>query len=199
MGSVVELIEFSNNFKYQYFTHKEIPLGKGLHKPVLINETCSIRERRKGYIHSLLLLTKEHPVNMQAVKFLQQAFMTDLNKQIAHTLYTASNMQKNNKYFLRFIELANKYCSKEHNLAFYAEQINISSNRLSEIIKAQSGKTPLEWIHYHIVLQAKVLLSNTNLNISSISEKLGFKNQAEFSRFFKRETGVTPTKYRNDI
>ncbi len=200
-GSVVELIKFSNSFEYQYFTHKEIPLKKGLHKPVLIKENYSMRERRKSYMHSLLLLTKEHPINMQAVKFLQRAFMADLTEQVSYACYTSSNMQENNgnKYFLRFIELANKYCSKEHHIAFYAGQIHISPNRLSEIIKTQSGKTALEWIHYHIVLQAKVLLPDTELNIGTISERLGFKNQAEFSRFFKRETGTTPLQYRNNL
>ena len=94
--------------------------------------------------------------------------------------------------------LANKYCTTEHNVSFYAGQLNLSPNRLSAVIKAYSGKTVMQWLHHRLVLQAKVLLQNSQLSIGNIASCLGFKNQAEFTRFFKRATGITPKEYKNN-
>lgn len=38
-----------------------------------------------------------------------------------------------------------------------------------------------------------------DLNVQTIADMLGFDNQATFSRFFKRETGLSPTEYRMSV
>lgn len=48
--------------------------------------------------------------------------------------------------------------------------------------------------------EAKLLLrTNPDLNIQDISNELNFEDQATFSRFFKRETGMTPSAYRHSL
>ena len=201
IGAIVELKDRSDDLEYQGFVFRDLPIPQSLRKPVLVKATNCLLKRLKGYLRSMLLLTKEQPLNLQAVKHLQQAFIADL-------AVTAMQMQKellckqgtyHEHYFTGFIALINKYGTTEHNVSFYAGQLNLSPNRLSAVIKAYSGKTVMQWLHQRLVLQAKVLLQNSQLSIGNIASCLGFKNQAEFTRFFKRATGISPKDYRNNI
>lgn len=201
IGAIVELKDRSDDLEYQGFVFRDLPIPQSLRKPVLVKATNCLLKRLKGYLHSMLLLTKEQSMNKEAVQYLQQAFIADL-------AVTAMQMQKellckqgdyHEHYFTGFIALINEYGTTEHNVSFYAGQLNISPNRLSAVIKAYSGKTVMQWLHHRLVLQAKVLLQNSQLSIGNIASCLGFKNQAEFTRFFKRATGISPKDYRNNI
>ena len=70
-------------------------------------------------------------------------------------------------------------------------------NRLSAVIKEYSGQTVMQWLYRRLVLQAKVLLRGGTDPIGDIAFALGFDEQGSFARFFKRETSMTPTEYRN--
>ena len=54
----------------------------------------------------------------------------------------------------------------------------------------------MQWLNRRLVLQAKVLLRGGTEPIGDIAFALGFDEQGSFARFFKRETGMTPTEYR---
>ncbi len=201
IGAIVELKDRSDDLEYQGFVFRDLPIPQSLRKPVLVKATNCLLKRLKGYLHAMLLLTKEQSMNKEAVQYLQQAFIADL-------AVTAMQMQKellckqgdyHEHYFTGFIALINEYGTTEHNVSFYAGQLNLSPNRLSAVIKAYSGKTVMQWLHHRLVLQAKVLLQNSQLSIGNIASCLGFKNQAEFTRFFKRATGISPKDYRNNI
>ncbi len=200
IGAIIELKDRSDDLEYQGFVFRDLPIPQSLRKPVLVKATNCLLKRLKGYLHSMLLLTKEQPLNLQAVKHLQQAFIADL-------AVTAMQIQKellckqgdyHEHYFTGFIALINEYGTKEHKVAFYASHLHVSPNRLSAIIKNYSGKTVMQWLHHRLVLQAKVLLQNSQLSIGNIASCLGFKNQAEFTRFFKRATGITPKEHKNN-
>ena len=54
------------------------------------------------------------------------------------------------------------------------------------------------WVHRAAILRARVLLNTTDLMTYQIAERLNFPNAPAFSHFFKRETGMTPKKYREE-
>lgn len=99
--------------------------------------------------------------------------------------------------FHLFIELLNGVSGK-HELQFYAEQLNISPQYLSRLTAEVSGIAAGDWINRAVILQAKLLLRNKQLTIEQIAEELNFSTLPYFCRFFKRETGVTPTEYRKN-
>ena len=81
----------------------------------------------------------------------------------------------------------------------YAAELNISAGHLSEVVKMQSGKPAIKHIHERVVLEARRLLFHTNNSLKEIGYELGFSDASYFNRFFKRETGLTPTAYRAKI
>ena len=82
-------------------------------------------------------------------------------------------------------------------VTFYARMFNLSPKYFSTLIKQETGISASEWIDRYVVLQAKYLLDHRrSLNIQQIANHLGFSEQASFSRFFKKETGLSPKEYR---
>ena len=80
---------------------------------------------------------------------------------------------------------------------FYAGKVCLSPKYFSTVIHQETGHTASWWIHSHVVAEAKTLLSmRRDLNIQTVANQLGFPDQAAFCRFFKRETGLSPTEYR---
>ncbi len=86
---------------------------------------------------------------------------------------------------------------QHHDVAFYAEKACLSTKHFSAVIKQETGHTATYWIHSHIVAEAKMLLHlRHDLNMQTIADMLGFNEQASFSRYFHRETGMSPTEFR---
>lgn len=81
-------------------------------------------------------------------------------------------------------------------VGFYAEKLCITPKHLSAICKEISGRTAGEWIENYVTMEAKVLLKTTDLSVQEISSSLNFANQSIFGKYFKRQTGFSPTEFR---
>jgi AraC family transcriptional activator of pobA len=92
-----------------------------------------------------------------------------------------------------------EYFRDLHEVGAYAELLHLSAGHLSEVVKAQSGKPAIKHIHERLVLEARRLLFYTPESLKEIAFNLGFSEASYFTRFFKRETGLTPAEYRTSI
>lgn len=97
----------------------------------------------------------------------------------------------------QFLTLVQENFRKERFLDFYASKLEITPKHLSRTIKKQTGFTAVEWIERYVILEAKVLLKSSNLNIQQISDELNFPSQSFFGKYFKKLTGLSPKEYRN--
>jgi AraC-like DNA-binding protein len=89
-----------------------------------------------------------------------------------------------------------QHFQQEHQVNFYAEQLHLTPNYLSNYLKERIGKNASEWIQESLLLEAQVLLQEPENNIGDIARSLGFKDQAVFSKFYKRHTGISPLAQR---
>jgi AraC family transcriptional activator of pobA len=78
----------------------------------------------------------------------------------------------------------------------YADRLSIHVNHLNKILKENTGKTTTNVINGRVVQEAKIMLKQTDWNISEISNSLGFEEVAHFSNFFKKQTSFSPLNYR---
>lgn len=79
----------------------------------------------------------------------------------------------------------------------YAERLSIHVNHLNKVMKETTGKTTSEIIASRIAQEAKILLKQTDWNISEIANTLGFEEVAHFSNFFKKQTAFSPLAFRS--
>ncbi|MGO4820131.1 MULTISPECIES: helix-turn-helix domain-containing protein [unclassified Flavobacterium] len=78
----------------------------------------------------------------------------------------------------------------------FAARLSIHVNHLNKVLKENTGKTTTELISERLVYEAKILLKETDWNISEIAYSLGFEELAHFSNFFKKQTALTPLSFR---
>lgn len=79
----------------------------------------------------------------------------------------------------------------------FAKTLDIHINHLNKVLKETTGRSTIEIIHGRIAEEAKILLKQTQWNVSEIAFALGFDEVAHFSNFFKKHTALSPLKYRN--
>jgi AraC family transcriptional activator of pobA len=79
----------------------------------------------------------------------------------------------------------------------YADQLAVHVNHLNKVLKENTGKTTTHIITSRIVQEAKILLKQTDWNISEIAYSLGFEQVAHFSNFFRKQTSLAPLTFRS--
>jgi AraC family transcriptional regulator, transcriptional activator of pobA len=81
----------------------------------------------------------------------------------------------------------------------YADRLAVHVNHLNKVLKEKTGKTTTEVIGLRILQEAKILLRQTDWNISEIAFCLGFEEVAHFSNFFRKHTSLTPVTFRSSF
>ena len=79
----------------------------------------------------------------------------------------------------------------------YADRLAVHVNHLNKVLKENTGKTTTDIITGRIVQEAKILLKQTDWNISEIAYSLGFEQVAHFSNFFRKQTSLAPVAFRS--
>lgn len=96
----------------------------------------------------------------------------------------------------RMIRLIEERYDRELSLEACAEELNFHPVYLSRVFKKEAGVNFTEYLAEYRMEKAKTWLQTTNLKISEIAEKLNYTNPTAFIRTFRKITGTTPGKYR---
>lgn len=99
----------------------------------------------------------------------------------------------------RFRELLFSQIRAKQRVTDYASLLNITPNHLNKTVKAITGKSPTQWIDETILLEAKVLLSQTSLSVSEVAQEVGLDDPSYFTRLFKKYEHQTPSEFRRMI
>ena len=102
-----------------------------------------------------------------------------------------------NRLYQEFTRLVQDHFKSKKKVNDYAELLHVTPKYLSEVVKQESGRTALKYIHQHILQEAKNQLIHTNDSAKRIAYNLGYNTPSQFGRFFKRETDQSPIQFRN--
>ncbi len=102
-----------------------------------------------------------------------------------------------------YTESIEKICSqfeqapeKHYDMSLLATELGVSTDHFIRIFAKEKALTPYAYLSKARLEFAKALLQNSSLSISQIADKLGFPDLYNFSRFFKKGTGKSPTEYK---
>ncbi len=96
-------------------------------------------------------------------------------------------------------ELVEKNFRAEHYSRFYAQKLCTTPRGLNSLLKRHFDKTFSQLIVERIIIEAKRELYLTNKSVKEISAELGYNDEHYFSRFFKKNSGITAQQYRETV
>ncbi|MCM1041194.1 MAG: helix-turn-helix domain-containing protein [Bacteroides sp.] len=98
--------------------------------------------------------------------------------------------------YYRFMQLVEQYCRQSRQVAFYADKLYVSPKYLGMAVKSVSGKTANRWIDEYVTGEVKKMLRNTTATIRQISDHFNFPDASFFTKYFKKNAGMSPKEYR---
>jgi AraC family transcriptional activator of pobA len=108
------------------------------------------------------------------------------------------NSNKSDRIFIHELSsLIDSYFIKEHQIGFYTSAFNISEKQLNDICNNHFNCGLKKILQDRLMQEARKLLVSTELSVSEISYKLNFDDNSYFNKVFKKQTDLTPKRFRD--
>lgn len=211
-NQIIESLDHSEDFFLELLAYSidfltDIPIQKyfDLPRKVATNPVLCMEEEDMQNLlryHSFIIETfnkKKSFLFEQIMKGLLHSFLMEIV--VLYVAYedkdkTEKVSSRSEEIVTQFLDLLKDHYKLGRSASYYAEKMFITPKYLSSTLRKVTGRSINSWIEEAVVLGAKILLKSTNLTIWQISEELNFPNPSYFGRFFKKNTGITPKKYR---
>ena len=143
------------------------------------------------FSHTIIVTQLESLLNYSD-RFYQRQFMT--RRKTNHELLDLLDEK-----FTSYFDDGNALRNGLPTVAYLAEQLNVSPDYLSGLLKSLTGMTTQQHIHQKIIEKAKLQLSTTSISVSEIAYQLGFEHSQSFNKLFKAKTNVSPLAFRTSF
>ena len=107
----------------------------------------------------------------------------------------ADGNSRSEELYNQFLDAVEHYYNRYADVAFYAEQLNVSPRYLGQVTRQITGRSPKAIIDERIASEIETIITTTNKPLKDVARWLGFSSQAHLSRLFKKRRGVSPTEY----
>lgn len=135
----------------------------------------------------------------EVLKLQMQLFILEMWDIFIDQLERRNRSLQSGTLFERFTHLTEMHCMKNREVKFYSNQLNISPKYLNQICKTNTGISASQWIQRYAKDRIVLLLENKSLNISEISDQMGFSSHSFFTRYVKKVLGISPSEFRNRV
>ena len=177
------MLQIIKHLRYRYEPHPCVKLDKHEYKMIMNVVEGMMETARINIVDRRTLMVRQLEFLLRFLSYYRSQKMNEANT--------------DKRVSTRFRNDLAKHFRQHRDVGFYAEQACLSAKHFSTVIKEETGRSASYWIHTHIVAEAKMLLHiRRDLTVQTIADMLGFDEQATFSRYFRRETGLSPSEFR---
>lgn len=190
----LEIIQICSNVFHPYKDIVSILFNSFLYNEeasaakVKLNET-----QAKNIEKSFSILKKERISSQYNIKL----FENQLNAILLQSVI--ARLQHKNKLPIQLNGLVKHHFKTSHAVEEYAKKISVSPKSLLLELKNLGFQKPSIIIKKRILLEAKKMLLFTDKSAKEICFEIGFDDPAYFSRFFKKNTGLTTQEFKNAL
>lgn len=174
-------LQFATSYHYQ--THPVFEVSQSAYKSLFYEFKAIQQEMTTDNISWDIVQTRIKLVSLLLSKAVEEKFR-DFEK------YNATPILS------KFLTHINQYFATERSVSFYAEKLNITANYLNIVCKKTLNSSASSLIQDRLLLESKRLLKVSDLPMKDIVYRLGFYDHADFSKFFKKKTGMTPSQFK---
>lgn len=209
-GTIVQAFHRDKDFR-SYTLAIDIDFLRELHIPAAESIYLMIRENpcitlSQNQLSSIMQVCEmmqrkdhrcDHPYRQQINYHMLTVLCYELAAIYAHDIPVRREpCSRADMLFRRFMSLLATDITISREVQYYAGRLDITSKYLTVITRQISGRSANEWITRSVILNAKALLSTTQLSVQQISVRLNFPNPSFFGQYFLRHTQMTPKEFR---
>jgi len=211
-GSIVERVTCSANLKTIAMAFADWKQGELMGRQIMDAESFLVHRSIPVQLHLESSLRESYVRLYQEVKLLcEKAQGPYRDALIGHFLCMSSDLflsmldeagkneesrSREQEIYLKFMDDLQLYASRERSVSFYADRCCVSPKHFSKMVRLASGKVPVTLIKDRVIIEAKALLSSTQMSVREIADTLHFQTDSFFCRYFRQKTGMTPTAFR---
>lgn len=172
------------------------PIGHAFQYARVVNIVESLSFIRELFIEIHAECVDQRPLRDASLENLIRVLAIWLTRNSETESAAVLPIDRGNQHLARFTRLVDEQHKAHWTVAEYTNAIGITASHLNATCRKLADKSALEVIHARLLLAARRQLVYTERNIAGIAHYLGFADPSYFTRFFKRETGMTPGEYR---
>ncbi|ASK29967.1 AraC family transcriptional regulator [Chryseobacterium sp. T16E-39] len=213
IGQTFWIEEISNDYKGEYiffsidfisnagFNYKSSDVLRSLSEdPIhVVHNEPDLFRRLKFHLDELKILNNTEKENYYFNEMIWHHFSLVMYETDNHFKKTETGnpvTYREDEITTSFFILVREHFKEEHSVQFYADKLFISRKYLTKVINKTMFKSPRDIIHQVLIVEARLLLKNSNANVNEVAAQLKFPDQASFSKFFKKQTGISPLTYK---
>lgn len=182
--------------KYEYFSYS-------------VNEALFLSEKEEDIVTGVIK-NIQHEYHGNIDKFSQQIIISQIEVLLnyADRFYNRQFITRkitNHEVLDRLETILNQHFNDTAvvkglpTVQYIAQQLNLSSDYLSTLLKVTTGMNTQQHIHEKLIEKAKEKLSTTNLSVSEVAYELGFEHSQSFNKLFKAKTNLSPLAFRRSF
>ena len=128
-----------------------------------------------------------------------RSYFIELLFKLKYCFINNSTTGENNTAFVsRLYDYFNNHIREKITLEMVTTEFNLNRNTLNKVCVEETGMTCMTFLAEHRMNLAKYWLSDTDLPVFEIAQRLGFEDPNYFNKVFRKATGKSPTQFRKD-
>ena len=183
-----------------YYKISDISLWDYLHFTPVIPLNARQQSLMGGWIAQVgwILVNMPSTNRITMLGYMVYNLFVAIDAEFAKTDIEARMEYKNNARDIinKFWSLLMKNSPNEKEVRFYADALSITPDYLYKVCRRIYGISPKALIDQQLAVEIKTLLSDTEMTVREIADRLCFEDDSYMCRFFRRATGLSPIQFR---
>lgn len=164
-----------------------------------VKERSDLIEAKKAELNESQIAA-EKTLIQNTIHLLEQATLLEVIRiYFRERLIDPEPLDKKETIVYNFIYSLHQNFKEKRSVTFYANEAGLSVGYFTSVVRAKTGRTPLDWIIQVTIAQAKLLLERSKKSVKEVASELNFPEQFTFRKYFKQYVGMPPKEYRKQF
>lgn len=194
------LVIFTEEFVLKYFSKSSIDFISHLYNYHISDPLVNNVPFNQSFIEQVTheLQNSNTYAQKEIVAKLMELYLLRLER-LTHSITIEATHKKHQSLFIQFKDLVEQNYTQTRNVKDYAILLQISPKHLNYVVKEVTINTAKHFIDNYVILEIKRLIISTTKSLKEIAFQNGFDEVTNFTKFFKKHTGLSPKEFKTTV